>query len=165
MFYNDETTAEALEAHHEQQREVDAEMKLMEEQADALHAHEQRGYCTHQSAVAYRFPPIYVEQADLMLGEYRCTNGCRTVFPNEKAFDEAAHDPFTTPVTRTVRPGAHVITVPIALSRLTTATGIAWLLVNMPDGEALRTALRKATEKTPELGAALTHYDRHKATD
>ncbi|GGX55953.1 hypothetical protein [Streptomyces chartreusis] len=101
MFYEDETTADALQADREAQMDVDLIMAEMEATARRLAAHEEAGFCTHQMAVGCIPEPVYQEQIGLEPGQLRCTAGCGTVFASEQAWDAAAADPESYPAKRT----------------------------------------------------------------
>ncbi|ATM24508.1 hypothetical protein SMD44_p10009 (plasmid) [Streptomyces alboflavus] len=107
MYYEDETTADALQAWSDDRLQADLEQAEMEAQGDRLYAHEQAGFCTHQSAVGYLTVPFYPEQEGLRPGEYRCTGGCGSLFRNETEWVDASRDPYASPVpARSVPPAA-----------------------------------------------------------
>ncbi|KUN57279.1 hypothetical protein AQJ46_47870 [Streptomyces canus] len=101
MFYEDETTADALQADHEAQWDADLIQAEMEATARRLAAHEKAGFCTHQSAVGCIPEPVYKEQIGLRPGQLRCTDGCGTVFESDEAWDAASAEPELNPVPRT----------------------------------------------------------------
>ncbi|MGW1562757.1 hypothetical protein ACWCQ1_40595 [Streptomyces sp. NPDC002144] len=101
MFYEDETTADALQADREAQWDVDLIQAEMEAAARRLAAHEEAGFCTHQSAVGCIPDPVYEEQIGLTPGQLRCTAGCGTVFESDEAWEAASSDPESHPLRRT----------------------------------------------------------------
>jgi hypothetical protein len=105
VFYEDETTADALQADREAQWDADLIQAEMEETARRLDAHEKAGFCAHQSAVGCIPEPVYEEQRGLKPGQLRCTAGCTTVFESDEAWEAAASDPESRPALRTGRRG------------------------------------------------------------
>ncbi|MEU1273638.1 hypothetical protein [Streptomyces sp. NPDC005799] len=101
MFYDDETTADALQADHEAQWDADLIQAEMEAAARRLAAHGKAGFCTHQSAVGCIPEPVYEEQIGLKPGQLRCTSGCNTVFESDEAWEAASAAPESNPVPRT----------------------------------------------------------------
>jgi hypothetical protein len=78
--------AEAIET---EQRDADIEQYEMEQVGNAIYRAEQRGICTHGSAVGYLPDPVYPEQEELKPGELKCTKGCGRVFENDAAWYDA----------------------------------------------------------------------------
>lgn len=72
-----------VEALETQRFDADLEMAEMARQGNAIAAARKAGRCAHQSAVGYRNPPVYPEQAGLKPGQSRCTDGCGTVFASD----------------------------------------------------------------------------------
>ncbi|MFJ8752328.1 hypothetical protein ACIREO_23775 [Streptomyces sp. NPDC102441] len=103
MYYEDETAADALQAWSESRREADLEQAAMEALGGQLDAHEQAGFCVHQSAVGYLVVPFYEEQQGLRPGQYRCRGGCGSLFRDDHEWADASRDPFSSPVR--IRPG------------------------------------------------------------
>ncbi|MFG2793989.1 hypothetical protein [Streptomyces sp. NPDC048419] len=106
MFYEDETTADALQADHEAKVDTDLQQAEMESAARRSEAHEKAGYCAHLSAVGYLPAPVYEEQRGLQPDQLRCTGGCATVFESDEAWYAALNAPELNPVKRTGRRGA-----------------------------------------------------------
>lgn len=95
MIYADETTADAMQAWHEERMNADAEQAAMERVGDLIWSKRKQGKCMHQSSVAYRSEPYYPEQLGLLPGQSRCTEGCLKVFDCDQdwydAMDEAIY--------------------------------------------------------------------------
>jgi hypothetical protein len=105
MFYEDETTADALQADHEAKLDADVQQAEMEAAARRSQAHEDAGYCAHLSAVGYLPTPAYEEQRCLRPGQLRCTGGCGTLFASDEAWYAALNEAELNPVKRTGRRG------------------------------------------------------------
>lgn len=65
-------------------QDADVEMAEAAIIGNTIAALQKRGICCHNSAVSYRETPVYPEQEGLKPGQYRCTDGCGTVFGNEE---------------------------------------------------------------------------------
>ena len=83
MIYDDETTADAMEAWSEARYDVDQEMADMDAVGDAIARVRRTGRCLHLSAVGYNPKPHRPEQEGLKPGELRCTEGCGRVFTSD----------------------------------------------------------------------------------
>lgn len=89
-YYEDETTADALEAWCDERRDADMEMAQWARearQADALRA---AGNCLHSSSVGLPDDgTIYYESQRGLVGEQvRCTESCGQIFANSQAMYE-----------------------------------------------------------------------------
>ncbi|MEU9576285.1 hypothetical protein [Streptomyces chilikensis] len=104
MYYPDETTADALQAWHEERMDADLEQAAMEREGRHLDALRRMGICTHGSAVGWIAKPVYPEQKNLQPGQVACTSGCGTVFDSDDAWYAALADPTAHP--KLLRPSA-----------------------------------------------------------
>ncbi|MFF7250502.1 hypothetical protein ACFZBU_42305 [Embleya sp. NPDC008237] len=93
MIYSDETSADELEAIHEQRRGVDLEMAAMAAVGDRMAELKHAGVCPHGSAQGFRED---LGDPELRPGQLRCTDTCRRIFNSDDdwyaAMDAALRD-------------------------------------------------------------------------
>jgi hypothetical protein len=89
--YDEDPWADA-EALENERFEADVAQADMEAEGARIARARRAGVCTHGSAVGYRQPPAYPEQAGLEPGQVRCTAGCGRVFDADADWHQAMAD-------------------------------------------------------------------------
>lgn len=93
-YYEDETTADALEAWCEERRDADMLQAGYERESRMYEAAAAAGRCTHSSGVSLPASGeiFYAAQRGLTGTQCRCTAGCGEIFEDSDAMYRAGRD-------------------------------------------------------------------------